>query len=99
MAVTLFKCDNTQVASMTTAGGGFYQFTNLAPGCYYVKFSTPSGFVVSPANVARMTKVDSDAVGGTTGQYTLASGDNNTTVDAGFYQLASLATSWKDSFR
>jgi hypothetical protein len=89
VAVKLFKCDNTQAASTTTTGGGLYQFSNLAPGCYYVKFTTPSGFTASLANVGANDSVDSD--GTTTGQYTLASGDNNTTVDAGF--VAACATS------
>ena len=64
--------------------GAAYLFSNLTPGCYKVQFATPAGFTASPANVGANDAIDSDAVGGVTGNYTLNSGDSNLTVDAGF---------------
>ena len=49
-----------------------------------MQFGTPAGFTPSPANVGN-DATDSDAVGGVTGNYTLASGETNLTVDAGFF--------------
>src|ERR1041384_2043128 len=68
----------------TTNAAGLYGFTNLVPGCYKVQFATPAGYTPTAAN-AGSDITDSDAVGGLTGSYVLNSGDNNTTVDAGFF--------------
>ena len=58
---------------------------------YVVKFTTPSGYTPTVANTPDDTK-DSDAnvtTGKSTG-VTLTSGENNTTVDAGYYKLGSI---------
>jgi hypothetical protein len=83
--VTLLRCDGAVVSSMNTDANGKYLFTNLLPGCYKVTFGTPTGYTASPANVGANDAVDSDSVGGTTGNYTLVAGETNLTVDAGFY--------------
>ena len=63
---------------------------NLKPGDYLVKFITPAGYSLSPINVGG-DGTDSDAaLSGYTGCYTLASGETNTTVDAGLYQGAAI---------
>ena len=103
--VRLFNCvTNLQVAETTTANGGLYSFAGLLPGTYHVVFETPNGFVQTVANVdgamgTAGDAIDSDAgVGGVTGCYTLSSGQSNTTVDAGFYKLASLGDYvWADN--
>src|SRR5436190_389015 len=87
VTVVLFKCDGTLMGTMATNAGGFYQFTNLVPGCYRVQFATPGSLTPTAANQGLNDATDSDAVGGVTGNYTLNSGDNNLTVDAGFYSL------------
>ncbi len=84
--VTLYRCDNSVVGSISTDASGYYLFSDLLPGCYYVRFGSPAGYVATVANAGGDDAKDSDSVGGTTGQYTLASGENNLTVDAGFYQ-------------
>ncbi len=65
-----------------------YQFTGLTPGTYSVQFVAPGGYTFSPQNAGGDDTVDSDAntTTGITGSYTLASGENNTTIDAGLYQ-------------
>ena len=68
----------------TTTESGAYLFSNLAPGCYFVTFTTPFGFVPTVANAGGDAS-DSDPVGGRTGPYVLASGVPDLTVDAGFY--------------
>ncbi|MBP6903046.1 MAG: carboxypeptidase regulatory-like domain-containing protein, partial [Burkholderiaceae bacterium] len=97
--VKLYNCvTNELVAETTTAGGGLYNFEGLKPGTYHVVFETPNGYVQTTANVGGDDAADSDAVGGVTGCYTLNAGDNNTTVDAGFYKLASLGDYvWADN--
>jgi hypothetical protein len=86
VTVQLYKCDQTFVAAKVTDANGAYSFVGLDPGCYYVTFSTPVGFVATTANAGGNDSSDSDAVNGTTGTYTLAPGDKNLTIDAGFYQ-------------
>jgi hypothetical protein len=85
------------VATTATNGAGFYLFSNLTPGCYYVQFATPAGHTATLPNVGN-DAADSDSVGGTTGNYTLAGGETNLTVDAGFYILAAIGDFvWKDN--
>jgi protocatechuate 3,4-dioxygenase beta subunit len=97
VTVTLYKCGSAvPVSSQVTDGSGFYLFSSLTPDCYYVTFATPAGYLASPANAGDDT-LDSDSVGGTTGNYVLASGETNLTVDAGFYKLAALGDFvWSD---
>ncbi len=105
--VTLVNCaTNAIVATTTTADGtganpiGYYNFAGIPPGTYHVVFETPNGYVATVANVGgnSFDTIDSDAVNGVTGCYTLNSGDSNTTVDAGFYKTASLGDRlWVDS--
>ena len=61
---------------------------------YSVQFVQPGGFnSVSPLDAGGDDTQDSDAnpaMSLMTAQVTLASGDNNTTLDAGFYNTAAL---------
>jgi hypothetical protein len=89
--------NGTPVNLMTTTSGvGFYEFANLVPGNYMVEFVRPAPngngqkYVSSPRDAGGDDTKDSDAdiVTGKTVVYTLNSGDNNMTVDAGFYRCA-----------
>ena len=91
VSVELYTCVNDApgalVASTATDADGNYSFTGLMPGDYIVKFVAPDGTVLTSANVGS-DALDSDADGATglTGCYTLAAGENNTTVDAGLVE-------------
>ncbi len=83
---------NGQTVTTTTAPNGSYNFPNLAPTgagqTYSVAFGTPAGYVASPSNVTGVGITDlndSDPIGGVVSGITLAPGQANTTIDAGFY--------------
>ncbi|GAB2558432.1 hypothetical protein GCM10027190_05260 [Spirosoma areae] len=87
------------VASLTTLtdGSGAYSFTGLTPGnslSYSVGFGTPSGLSPTTANVGANDAADSDAdvVTGRTQSVTLANGEFNSTLDAGFFAPCSVLT-------
>ncbi|MCH9670195.1 MAG: carboxypeptidase regulatory-like domain-containing protein [Gammaproteobacteria bacterium] len=89
------------INSTTTANDGSYGFNGLAPGTYSVQFVVPAGFELSPLNQGGDDATDSDAdpsMGGMTATTTLASGENDPTLDAGIYQPASLGDFvWSDT--
>ena len=90
--------DNTSVET-TTDGNGNYSFSNLTPSTeYQVQFSAPDGKLFTRANVGD-DALDSDAaLDGKTQVVKLASGENNTTIDAGVYAPASLGDRvWLDA--
>lgn len=75
------------IDSTRTDMDGFYAFLGLTPGTYSVLFPEPPGGVRTLANSGNdATDSDGDpAMNGMTGQYTLAPGEYNMTVDAGFF--------------
>ncbi len=76
------------IATTTTDADGLYNFDNLEPGDYKVKFITPNGFTEnSPADQGGDDAIDSDGMMVTTN---LSVGENDLTLDSGFYNLASL---------
>jgi hypothetical protein len=96
VTVTLYGANNNIIATTTTDNNGFYQFTGLNPGNYVVGFTDPVGnWNNSPANVNNNNNdaFDSDPnpITGLTGVYTLLSGQNNQTIDAGFIRVCNLA--------
>jgi uncharacterized repeat protein (TIGR01451 family) len=90
--------DNTSVTTKTDANGN-YSFTNLTPGTeYQVQFSAPAGAIFTTQDKGSdVTDSDADAHG-LSQVVTLASGENNTTIDAGIYVPASLGDRvWLDA--
>ena len=86
------------VATTTTDPTGFYQFVDLVPGDYVVEFTTPNGFEPSDPNQGGDDTVDSDAVNGQSQIVTLTSGEDNPTIDAGFFETATIGDFvWADS--
>ncbi|ACK69281.1 Cna B domain protein [Gloeothece citriformis PCC 7424] len=73
----------------STLEEGYYAFTNVTPGDYRVMFVQPDGFnEVSPFQAGSNSALDSDANpanGLMSNLFTLAPGEINSTLDAGFY--------------
>ena len=89
--VTLLNAAGGTVGTTTTNAAGEYLFENLDPGTYRVRFEAPAGqegnFLRTVKDAGTNDAVDSDAdvTTGETGNYTLAAGDRNLTVDSGWY--------------
>ncbi|MEQ8468436.1 SdrD B-like domain-containing protein, partial [Coleofasciculus sp. E1-EBD-02] len=75
------------VETTTTDANGNYEFSVMA-GEYQVQFEQPDDYEVSPANQGGDDTVDSDGL--VSDIVSLAPGENDPTIDSGFYQLASL---------
>jgi hypothetical protein len=85
--VSLYTCADVFVSSMLTDANGYYLFTNLNPGSYYVIFTQlPPNRSFSAQDVGSDDSKDSDANPfGKTDCVTLTAGENNLTVDAIIY--------------
>ncbi len=100
VTVNLFNCDGTSAGkpAVLTDANGFYQFTGLSAGQYYVVFNLSTaapGFVFTTQNVAGNSNeaTDSDAnpfTGKSEPCVTLGINEANNDVDAGVYQYAEL---------
>ena len=89
--VTVTLLSGTAVIATTTTSTesgtalGCYSFTGLTPGVpYSVSFTTPAGFSATTPLSGTDKSIDSDPVNGVTASVTLASGEYNPTIDAGF---------------
>ncbi|HMO52706.1 MAG TPA: C25 family cysteine peptidase [Kiritimatiellia bacterium] len=87
--LTLFDTNNVVIGVTTSAASGFYSFTNLFPGDYYIRVSIPIGSGLSPQFQGGDPARDSDfnPANARTPIFTLVPGQNNTNVDAGFYEF------------
>ncbi|MBK8701075.1 MAG: T9SS type A sorting domain-containing protein [Saprospiraceae bacterium] len=92
------NANGNPVLPTITASDGSYHFTNLAAGQYKVVFGKPLGYVSSPQDQGS-DFTDSD-VNPTTGEshiIDLQSAENDNSIDAGYYQLASIGDFvWED---
>ncbi|MDX9708223.1 MAG: SdrD B-like domain-containing protein [Trichloromonas sp.] len=88
--VELYTCTDASVATTFTDANGYYSFTNLMPGDYYVKFYVKDGFAFSSMDQGGDDAKDSDAdpATGKTVCATLTPGENDLTWDAGMYTVA-----------
>ena len=90
VTVTLYQ-NGSAVATTTTGADGLYEFANLTPGSsnsYVVGFTTPANFTLTTPLSGTDKALDSDVlVSGKTASLTLASGEQNTTIDAGYTPL------------
>ena len=89
VVVNLLNAEGNVVGTQTTNDSGNYLFTNLEAGTYSVQFIKPTGLEFTTANTgADGTDSDASQATGQTGPYTLVSGEENRTVDAGLVQPA-----------
>jgi protocatechuate 3,4-dioxygenase beta subunit len=93
--VKLFTSAGQEVAATTTNANGYYLFSNVQTGQYYIEFALPSGFDgFSPANQGNDKEKDSDvvtlnqAIGRTNPFPFTADGTSDLSWDAGIYQRA-----------
>jgi hypothetical protein len=87
--VKLYACGGTTPLAMTTTdANGYYHFTNLVPGDYYVEFALLANHVFSPKDQGLDNALDSDAdvATGKTVCTTLSAGEDDMTWDAGMYE-------------
>ena len=80
------------MATTITGADGFYQFTGLTPGAQYqVMFAKPAGTVFTVQNSGSdLSDSDVNTVTGKSQIVTLASGENNSTIDAGVFVEAGI---------
>ncbi len=86
VTVVLYDINNVVVGSTVTDAYGHYLFANLEPGTYHVGFTLPTNYVFSIPNATNdLEDCDVYTINGLTGNYVLAAGDTNLSVDAGIY--------------
>ncbi|MCP4705704.1 MAG: hypothetical protein GY865_13985 [candidate division Zixibacteria bacterium] len=84
--VNLYNCQGEFMATTTTDENGFYLFTDLMPGDYYVEFEKPAGFEFTMQDIGDdAMDSDADLNTGITICTTLGAGESNKTLDAGLY--------------
>ena len=94
VTVRLFTGADALVAEMQTGTDGAYLFDTLLPGDYFVKFTAPAGYTVSPQDAGGANGNDQTANGGAddsdvdpatrqTAATNLASGETDRTWDLG----------------
>ncbi len=87
--VTVQLLQNGSVISSTTTNSqGLYSFNGVAPGTYSLKFIAPNGDVFTLSHQGTDPAKDSDPDStGATGTFSLASGQSDTTHDAGIVPI------------
>ncbi|SFJ17171.1 SdrD B-like domain-containing protein [Planctomicrobium piriforme] len=84
---TIGNGDDQFVEERVSLYNGYYQTSNLAPGNYYLKFFTPSGYVNTIPNAGGDAQdSDQDPDTGLTGIFSVINGQPDTTRDFGVYQ-------------
>ncbi len=89
VTVNLYNSSGTLINSMQTSSTGYYLFSNLTPGNYYLEFIKPSGYTFTLQNQGTNSAIDSDTntTSGLTVITTLSPGETDLTWDSGIYQL------------
>jgi len=90
--VMLTDCQGHWKGMTMSDGDGHYEFTDLEPGGYKVKFAAPLGYLVAPTHAGGNPNLDNDVNQGWTGFtdcITLNAGQERTDIDAGFISIFS----------
>ncbi|MCP4089329.1 MAG: hypothetical protein GY746_06010, partial [Gammaproteobacteria bacterium] len=85
----------TTATSVNSSGNpGYYSFTGLAPGSYFVVFTPLTGYIITEHDQGADNTTDSDAdpVTGQTVVTDLIGGEHDPTWDAGLYQADVIAS-------
>ncbi len=93
VTIQLRNAGGNVIAATESGTNGSYLFPNLPAGTYTVVFPTTfAGGALSPAKVGSNDNIDSDPsqATGATGNIVLATGQNITTVDAGYFGFVGL---------
>ncbi|MEZ4884190.1 MAG: SdrD B-like domain-containing protein [Chitinophagales bacterium] len=92
VTVTLYNADtDEELATTSTDENGFYLFTELPDGNYYVVFEGIDSMERTEADKGGNDAKDSDAdENGQSHTVTLEGGDNDLTIDAGYYFVTNL---------
>jgi protocatechuate 3,4-dioxygenase beta subunit len=95
--VNLLDDAGTVIATTQTDNSGWYEFTDLYPADYQVRFAMPSGYTLSPKD-STDDEHDSDVDSSlTTPLTTISIGEHDITLDMGVYKLGSIGdTIWYD---
>ncbi len=87
----------TQTANDPLSNPGYYTFTDLISGFYYVQFELPNGYTRTLQTTSTITGSDADLDTGVTPPITLNAGDVYPHLDAGLWQPAGLGDYvWED---
>lgn len=87
IAVSLYNCDDSLLATSTTDANGYYLFSGLDAGDYIVGFALPDDYVFTAMDHGDNDSLDSDVdpETGMTMCITLGEDESNLTIDAGMY--------------
>ncbi|MBN2355407.1 PKD domain-containing protein [candidate division KSB1 bacterium] len=88
VTVELYDSAGNLKATTATAATGYYYFTGVKSGDYFVKFILPPGYSFSPNDQGTDDTIDSDPdpTTGSTVVFTVAAGQVDLTRDAGMYR-------------
>ncbi|MFT8246903.1 SdrD B-like domain-containing protein, partial [Roseomonas sp. BN140053] len=92
VTVQLLNAGGTAVATATTGSNGAYNFTDVDPGTYQVRFVAPAGTSFSARDQGGNDALDSDVgADGRSASFTLASGGNLANLSAGTFAPTSVS--------
>jgi len=85
ITVSLYNHLDVLVEDTASDPSGFFEFTNLAPGTYYLQLDLPTCYEITLLNQGSNGSLDNDfdPVSGTTSTFTLVSLQSELTLDAG----------------
>lgn len=88
--VILYDILDNVVAATETDGSGFYQFTDILGGDYYVVFEQDdvdlAPTITGAGNDANDSNITEENGPGSTATFTLIAGQDNNTIDGGYFQ-------------
>lgn len=93
VAVALFNGDGVLLEDTHTDEFGYYEFSSVAGGEYYLKFGSPEGYLFTVKDAGADDNLDSDADDeGFTDTFTVTPGSDDLSLDAGLVKVQVGAT-------